>query len=52
MHQPQELDFDAMVEKNFDNVEEVQASFADIRERRSENVKMQILFPSAWMLLS
>jgi len=52
VHQPQELDFDAMVEKNFDNVEEVQASFADIRERRSENVKMQILFPSAWMLLS
>ena len=52
VHQPQELDFDAMVEKNFDNVEEVQASFADIRERRGENVKMQILFPSVWMLLS
>ena len=51
-YKPDNLDFDAMVEKNFDNVDEIKASVADIKTRRSEDVRMQILFPSAWMLES
>ena len=52
VHQPQDLDHQRMIAKNFDNAEEVQASIADVRMRRGEDVPMQIIFPSVWMLLA
>ena len=51
-HQPKDLDFEALVQKNFDNAEEVFEMSMSLGTRRAENVPMQVLFPSAWMLLS
>ena len=51
-HKPKDLDFEALVQKNFDNAEEVFEISMSLGTRRAENVPMQVLFPSAWMLLS
>ncbi|MGC6517863.1 MAG: DUF1800 family protein [Candidatus Puniceispirillaceae bacterium] len=51
-HKPKELDFEAMVEKNFDNADEVMAAVHGASVTRREDRRMQILFPSLWMLMS
>ena len=52
IHRPQKLDFEEMVSKNFDDVSEVMAEVEGVSSRVSEDYRMQILFPSARMLLS
>lgn len=51
-HKPQDLDFEALVRKNFDNADEVLQASTSLDARRAEDVRMQLLFPSSWMLLS
>ena len=50
IHKPEALDIAALIAHNFDNEEEITRLVHSIKTNKYADVRMQILFPSLWML--